>query len=296
MSKLQTAPKPVSKFPDPECVPGNAPLQIEVDLSVESLLEAYRHGYYPKPEHQADVSWWCPDPRTVLFLDEFKTSRSLRKSVRNRGYFVTLNKNFNTVIDHCANRYPSRFCYFKVPHEFLQSNEFAWLQGLQNAGRVQLEFSDDTVRLEFKSRDDALQVLGPRPTWITENILQAYKQLHQHGHAHSVETWQFSDLVGGLYGVSIGNIFCGESMFSLNTDASKVALFHLVKHLKDADFIMIDCQEPTELLFSLGAREISRREYLAILSDSVGVETSTSQWEFLSTQQFARHPENHFFR
>lgn len=291
MSKLQTACKPINRFPDPEHVPGNSPLKIDVDLSVESLLEAYRLGYYPKPEHEADVSWWCPDPRTVLFLDEFKVSRSLRKSVRNRGYFVTLNDDFDRVIHRCAERNPPRVCYFKVSPEIADSID--WLRKLQDTGRLQLEFSGGIARLEFAFPEDALRYLGARPTWITEEILNAYKRLHLHGHAHSVETWQLGNLVGGLYGVCVGNIFFGESMFSLATDASKVALFHLVEHLKHAGFVMIDCQEPTELLFSLGAREISRREYLETLRPLVANETPPTLWQTLSTRQYTQYHEHH---
>lgn len=104
-----------------------------------------------------------------------------------------------------------------------------------------------------------------RGTWITSAIEHAYLELHRRGIAHSVEAWQGDELVGGLYGIAIGQLFFGESMFSRVTDASKVAFVTLAQHLQGADFALIDCQMHTRHLESLGAREISRAEFVQYL-------------------------------
>jgi leucyl/phenylalanyl-tRNA--protein transferase len=104
---------------------------------------------------------------------------------------------------------------------------------------------------------------GQNGTWITAEMQQAYIRLHALGYAHSVETWRDGRLVGGLYGVAIGRAFCGESMFSQATDASKIALAHLCRYLVGREFGIIDCQMETAHLTSLGARPIPRDDYLA---------------------------------
>jgi len=98
-------------------------------------------------------------------------------------------------------------------------------------------------------------------TWISEAMQQAYLQLHQRGHAHSVEVWDEGELVGGLYGLAMGQLFFGESMFSRADNASKFGFAILVQHLKAWGFVLIDCQMPTEHLHSLGARSITRAEF-----------------------------------
>lgn len=103
-------------------------------------------------------------------------------------------------------------------------------------------------------------------TWITRDMQAAYYQLHRLGLAHSVEVWQQDELVGGLYGVALGRVFFGESMFSRQTNASKTAFIYLVRQLKAWGFALIDCQMPTEHLFSLGARSIARRDFLQQLT------------------------------
>lgn len=109
----------------------------------------------------------------------------------------------------------------------------------------------------------------PRPdqdgTWITEEMKQAYIRLHEIGFAHSAECWEQGRLVGGLYGVSLGRVFFGESMFARRSDASKVAFVHLVEQLKAWDFLLIDCQVHTAHLASLGAEDIARERFLALL-------------------------------
>ncbi|KND61227.1 Leucyl/phenylalanyl-tRNA-protein transferase [Candidatus Burkholderia verschuerenii] len=111
--------------------------------------------------------------------------------------------------------------------------------------------------------------LGQRGTWITSEIVEAYSTLHRAGQAHSIETWYEGQRVGGLYGVSFGRMFFGESMFAHKTDASKIALSALVGHLRRHKIEMIDCQQNTSHLASLGGREIPRREFVAHLKQAV---------------------------
>lgn len=186
------------------------------DLSPERLILAYQNGIFPWFSEQDPILWWCPEPRTVLFLDEMKVSRSLRKSIRNKGYKVFLNRDFEAVITLCA-----------------------------------------------ALREDE------EGTWITDEMIQAYLQLHSLGLAHCVSVYEDSQLVGGLYGPSLGRFFFGESMFSRATDASKVALYYLVEYLKEYDFKLIDCQLSNQHLTSLGARDISRDQFLDTLEKDV---------------------------
>jgi len=183
------------------------------DLSKERLLEAYRHGIFPWYSGDEPILWWSPDPRMVLFCDELKVSRSLAKSMRNKGFEVRMDFAFAKVIKACSE--PRR---------------------------------------------------GEPGTWLSKDMQAAYLALHRAGHAHSFETWQAGELVGGLYGVAIGRMFYGESMFSRATDASKVALVALVEQLRGRGCPMIDCQQRTPLLASLGAREIPRRQFLRRLA------------------------------
>ena len=117
-------------------------------------------------------------------------------------------------------------------------------------------------------------------TWIVDDMVQAYCRLHESGFAHSVEAWQDNRLVGGLYGVSLGKCFFGESMFTRITNASKVALVTLVEHLGQLDFALIDCQITTAHLTRFGAREISRAHYLDELADALKAATRRGKWDF----------------
>ncbi|MBV8805072.1 MAG: leucyl/phenylalanyl-tRNA--protein transferase, partial [Sinobacteraceae bacterium] len=145
------------------------------DLSPARLLAAYQRGIFPWYSPGQPVLWWSPDPRAVLFPEEFKCSRSLSKTLRNGGFVVEIDRDFAGVIDSCA---------------------------------------------------------APRPhslgTWITPEMRNAYLHLHRLQYAHSIEAYRNRVLVGGLYGVRLGSIFFGESMFSRERDASKVALAQLV--------------------------------------------------------------------
>ncbi len=116
-------------------------------------------------------------------------------------------------------------------------------------------------------------------TWITEEMKTAYGKLHELGYAHSFETYLEGKLVGGLYGVSLGGAFFGESMFHLETDASKVALFHLAQKCWEFDFDFIDSQVPTDHMRTLGGREISREEFLLALESSLQKKTLRGAWQ-----------------
>ena len=119
---------------------------------------------------------------------------------------------------------------------------------------------------------------GQRGTWITKEMLQAYKELHRAGYAHSVESWYENELVGGLYGLSIVNAFFGESMFHTKPDASKVAFYMLSKCLDEWGFDFIDGQVPNPHLASLGAINISRNEFLRQLNDAIRGKTKLGIW------------------
>ncbi|MDP3497894.1 MAG: leucyl/phenylalanyl-tRNA--protein transferase [Candidatus Nitrotoga sp.] len=117
-------------------------------------------------------------------------------------------------------------------------------------------------------------------TWIHDDVIEAYIELHQMGVAHSVETWVNGNLVGGLYGISIGRMFYGESMFSHATDASKIALAHLTAQLQRWGYGMIDCQMSTPHLASLGARGISRAEFMLRLKELIHYPDTPLKWQF----------------
>ena len=120
---------------------------------------------------------------------------------------------------------------------------------------------------------------GREQTWITEDMRDAYCQLHRDGYAHSVEVWHENDLAGGLYGVAVGRAFFGESMFTRVSDGSKVALVHLARRLADWGFGLIDCQMTTDHLLSMGAEEIVRADFLRQLEGCVHAESRLGSWE-----------------
>jgi leucyl/phenylalanyl-tRNA--protein transferase len=195
------------------------------DLSPARLLAAYRRGIFPWYSYGQPILWWCPDPRAVLIPQEFKTSRSLAKSMRNKGMETRIDTAFNAVIAACG--------------------------------------SED---------------VRPGGTWLSPEMRAAYQRLHQLGYAHSVETWLGERLVGGLYGVAIGGVFFGESMFSVETDASKIALRRLCDRLIQCGFHLIDCQMATPHLMSLGARLVPRTEFVTLLASHASLESSQQRW------------------
>jgi len=160
-----------------------------------------------------------------------------------------------------------------IPGEFKLSHSL-----LKTLRRGKYEIRTDSV-FEQVMRSCALPREGQNGTWIQEEIVAAYVRLHHMGLAHSVETWMDDELVGGLYGVSLGRMFYGESMFSRKTDASKIALAHLAAQLKRWQFGMIDCQMNTPHLASLGAREIPRSEFIARLQELIHY-APIAGWQF----------------
>jgi len=160
-----------------------------------------------------------------------------------------------------------------IPSEFKVSRSFDKV--LRNAT---YEVRTDTA-FEQVMRACAAPRDGHHGTWISEDMIAAYCALHRLGYAHSVETWLDGELAGGLYGVSIGRMFYGESMFSKASNTSKIALAHLARQLDRWQFGMIDCQMNTPHLASLGAREIPRSEFIARLQELVHYAPVT-HWQF----------------
>ena len=205
----------------------NGLLAAGADLSAARLLEAYRRGIFPWFNEDEPVLWWSPDPRMVLFVDEVRVSRSLRKVLRDDTFRVTFDQAFEDVMRGCA-----------APRD------------------------------------------GQDGTWITEDMLDAYTGLAVSGAAHSVEVWQDDTLVGGLYGVSIGRMFYGESMFSRVSNASKVALVSLAWQLGRWQFEVIDCQMSTPHLASLGARDVPREQFLEHVDRLTTLMPPSLPWRF----------------
>ena len=201
-------------------------LAIGATLGPDRLLDAYRRGIFPWGTVDGFPLWYSPDPRMVLFPDEFRLTRSLRRTLRTSRHEVRFDTDFPAVIAACS--------------------------------------------------------ATPRPgqdgTWITPEMMDAYIRLHELGWAHSVETWVEGELVGGLYGLAIGRMFYGESMFAHRRDASKVAFAHLVRQLLAGGFGMVDCQMHTAHLASLGAREIPRAEFVDRLAALTGSGEARSTW------------------
>jgi len=186
------------------------------ELTPKRLEEAYSQGVFPWYSEGQPVLWWSPDPRAVLFPEEFHCSRSLAKTLRNGSFSLSLDRDFAAVIDGCA----------------------------------------------------APRASSPG-TWITSEMRAAYLELHRLGAAHSIEAWRDGTLAGGLYGVRLGGVFFGESMFSRQRDASKAALAHLVALCRRNSLAVIDCQLPSRHLASLGSRTIPRKQFQALLREHV---------------------------
>jgi len=136
----------------------------------------------------------------------------------------------------------------------------------------------DTSFREVITHCSQVPRLGQDDTWITNDMIEGYVALHELGYAHSFESYFKDKLVGGLYGVSIGNCFFGESMFFTKTDASKVALYQLVEFAKKHDFAFIDAQQPTDHLHSLGARPMERKQFLRMLEEALKNQTLKGKW------------------
>lgn len=182
-------------------------------LSAELLMQGYANGIFPMAEnrHDPDIFWVDPQRRGVMPLRGFHLSRSLKRAMRKTHFTVSVDEDFEGVVESCADRVE---------------------------------------------------------TWINAEIRNLYMELHHQGRAHSLEIREAGDLVGGVYGVTLGAAFFGESMFSRRDNASKMALACLVDRLLEAGFVLFDTQFLTEHLASLGAIEISRATYHRALDEA----------------------------
>lgn len=200
-------------FPDPRLYnPEEGLIAFGGDLSPERIWFAYQLGIFPWYNPGNEILWWCPDPRFVLFSQELKISKSMKKILKSEVFTFTENKCFEEVIKNCA-------------------------------------------IVKRKEQDG---------TWLSDEMIDSYTQLHLLGKAKSIEVWQNNELVGGLYGLDLENIFCGESMFAKVSNASKAGFIWFVEKYKNK-FQLIDCQVYTEHLESLGAKEIPKLEFLNYL-------------------------------
>lgn len=213
-------------FPPAHLATREGLLAVGGDLAPERLLLAYRNGIFPWYSGDEPILWWSPDPRLVLIPNELKISRSLRKTIRQERFRVTLDTAFDQVIHACA----------------------------------RLRIEDGTG------------------TWITPEMEAAYRRLHEMGYAHSVEAWYEGRLSGGLYGIALGRAFFGESMFSTRRDASKVCLVHLAGHLVRQRYRLIDCQVPTDHMQRMGARLLSRTDFMLMLNEALRYPSRVGPW------------------
>lgn len=216
-------------FPNPNDTSEDGIVAWGGDLNPSRLIRAYQNGIFPWYSKNDPIIWWSPDPRLIMEIDDFKLSRSLRKSMKKFEY--KFDSNFINVMKNCQNV----------------------KRATQNG------------------------------TWIQDEIIEAYSILHDMGIAHSIETYHNKELVGGLYGIVVGRVFCGESMFALVNDASKSAYAILIKHLKLWGYSFIDCQVPTEHLKSLGAKEITRDYFLKRLH-SANMDKIEHKWEIVISE------------
>jgi len=202
-------------FPDPTQANNDGIVAWGGDLNPSRVLKAYQMGIFPWYNPQDPILWWSPSPRLIMELDDFKQSKSLKKSIKKFTY--KFDTNFKEVIQKCAS-----------------------VKRSQQEG-----------------------------TWIDNEMIECYEVLHFTGAAHSCEAYNDGKLVGGLYGVVVGGVFCGESMFSEMSDASKSAFAILIRHLKKWQYDFVDAQVPTPHLQSLGAKEVAREYFLGRLQDSI---------------------------
>ena len=206
-------------FPNVETAHSSGIVAFGGDLSTDRLILAYKSGIFPWFEDGEEITWFAPEERMVLFLNQLKISKSTRNIINRNIFKVTFNTAFKEVITNCQ-------------------------QTKRN---------------------------GQLGTWITDEMLKAYTKLHELGYAKSVEVWQDNELVGGLYGIDLGHIFCGESMFSKVSNASKIAFIHLTKKLKAENYQLIDCQVYNDYLAQLGCEEIPRDLFMQILNKGLFV-------------------------
>ena len=208
-------------FPDPHLGEPDGLIAVGGDLSVKRLLFAYGNGIFPwySFRYRPEPMWYCPLDRYVIFPDKIHVSHSMRQLIRQQRYQLTVNEDFEGVIQGCS-----------------------------------------TVDGRY----------GQGGAWLGADMIRAYTELHRLGYAVSVEVWQPTEegrqLVGGLYGIALRRAFFGESMFSLVTNASKLALIHLAHRLAANSGLFIDCQFETAHLRSMGGEHIPYDRYMEILS------------------------------
>lgn len=200
-------------FPPVEEANYDGILAVGGDLSVERLLLAYNNGIFPWFDQDDPILWWAPPERMVVSPMDYKVSKSMRNIINRNIFEVTINKDFDSVINNCQ----------KIVRK------------------------------------------GQAGTWISSEIIKAYTELHKLGKVVSFEVWQNNELAGGLYGVDLGYVFCGESMFSKVPNASKVAFVKLIEYLKVNNYKLLDCQVHNDHLEKLGAFEITRELFMKIL-------------------------------
>lgn len=221
-------------FPHPNLANQDGLLAIGGQLGIDWLITAYENGIFPWYDDVNPILWWSPNPRLIIHPNEFKVSKSFRRTLKKNPFTIKFDHQFEKVIENCKS----------------------------------------TKRNEEEG------------TWITAEMKEAYINLHHYGMAHSVEVYEQNELVGGLYGVSLGKAFFGESMFFKKRDASKVALYYLCRELSKWNFHFIDAQVETDHLISLGAIKIPRNEFLNKLEKALqhptchGKWTKTIQYEF----------------
>lgn len=213
-------------FPHPELADDEGLLAVGGQLSIAWLLAAYEQGIFPWFDESNPILWWSPNPRLLLYPNEFKLRKSLKRIIKQNRFTIRFDHRFREVIEECS----------KAPR------------------------GDD------------------EGTWITAEMLEAYVDLHEYGAAHSLEVYEHNDLVGGLYGVSLGKAFFGESMFFKKRDASKVALYYLCQELSTWGFHFIDAQVETDHLLRLGAKKIPRKEFLSKLDEALKHPTCLGKW------------------
>lgn len=177
--------------------------------------------------------------------------------------------------------------YSPDPRMIVNPSDFSPSKSLRQVLNKNIfEIKIDTVFKDVISNCSCVKRSHEDETWITTDMIKAYVELHNLGYAHSFETFYNNTLVGGLYGVSLGNAFFGESMFFTKTDASKFAFYHLVQFCLNHDFVFIDTQIPTQHLASLGGKEILRSKFLNLLNKSLQHESLQGKWTKLYTPKF----------
>ncbi len=216
-------------------------LAVGGDLRVERLVLAYSRGIFPWYDDSSPILWWAPPERCILPL---RTMPSERFSY------------------DCAEK--------SVLQEAgaAQQGRTLGAGGLRISQRLARKYKQPIFRHTINTAFSAVIAqcaAVPRPgqdgTWITQDMQEAYIRLHEVGYAHSVECWQEEELIGGLYGVALGKVFFGESMFHVQPDGSKMALMTLVRTLLQHDFQLLDCQQATAHMLRMGAEVISREQF-----------------------------------